>query len=213
MDEITEASSSSSSPLAIDPPPPSTPLSSPDNQDPFMVILRIYDASPRINPFLRLFNIAIYRSVVYGTTCITIHRHRQYVVLVMIILYRMIRILMHAVHRREIAFIPTGRDGAENGITESQENQRLDWCKDLKLSATFYVGETRLEYPIAIRNLLNRELFTTYGMNMYNHITRNCHHFADRLCFELTGNPNAVPSWVDRSITICKISLTFLHTQ
>ncbi|XP_074277327.1 deSI-like protein At4g17486 [Silene latifolia] len=67
-------------------------------------------------------------------------------------------------------------------------------CKGFTFRRTILIGWTELGEE-EVRKVVE-ELAKEYKGNSYHLVTKNCNHFCNDVCIQLTGNP--IPSWVNR---------------
>ncbi|EOA35675.1 hypothetical protein CARUB_v10020909mg [Capsella rubella] len=100
------------------------------------------------------------------------------------------------VHGIEYAF--GAHEYPSTGIFEGEPKQ----CEGFTFRKSILIGKTDLG-PLEVRAAME-QLADKYKGSSYNLITKNCNHFCDETCIQLTGNP--IPSWVNRLARIGKIS-------
>ncbi|CAN0899721.1 DeSI-like protein At4g17486 [Linum grandiflorum] len=92
------------------------------------------------------------------------------------------------VHNVEYAF--GAHDYPTTGIFEGVPKQ----CEGFTFRKSILIGKTELG-PCEVRKVME-DLAHEYKGNAYNLITKNCNHFCNAACLQLTANP--IPSWVNR---------------
>ncbi|GAB4854661.1 hypothetical protein Ancab_023243 [Ancistrocladus abbreviatus] len=93
-----------------------------------------------------------------------------------------------SVHGVEYAF--GAHDHASSGIFEVEPKQ----CPGFTYRKAILVGRTDFG-PKEVRTLMEK-LSKDYLGNSYHLIRKNCNHFCNDVCIQLTGKP--IPSWVNR---------------
>ncbi|XAR71026.1 hypothetical protein NMG60_11028106 [Bertholletia excelsa] len=92
------------------------------------------------------------------------------------------------VHGVEYAF--GAHEQSTTGIFEVEPKR----CPGFTFRKSILIGRTDMG-PKEVR-LLMEKFAEQYSGNKYNLITRNCNHFCNDACLELTGKP--IPRWVNR---------------
>ncbi|KAL3528948.1 hypothetical protein ACH5RR_008270 [Cinchona calisaya] len=92
------------------------------------------------------------------------------------------------VHGVEYAF--GAHEYSTTGIFEGEPKQ----CDGFTFRKSLLMGWTEMT-PGQVRGVME-ELAEKYKGNAYNLITKNCNHFCNDACINLTGSP--IPSWVNR---------------
>ncbi|GMH11913.1 hypothetical protein Nepgr_013754 [Nepenthes gracilis] len=92
------------------------------------------------------------------------------------------------VHGVEYAF--GAHDHATSGVFEVEPKQ----CSDFRFRKSILIGRTDLSSKEA--RALMQKLSKDYLGNTYHLISKNCNHFCNDACIQLTGKP--IPSWVNR---------------
>ncbi|KAL8161983.1 hypothetical protein V2J09_013472 [Rumex salicifolius] len=92
------------------------------------------------------------------------------------------------VHGVEYGF--GAHDHETTGIYEVEPKQ----CPGFTFRKSILVGRTDLG-PIEVHSLMEK-LSKEYLGNMYHLISKNCNHFCNDVCIQLTGKP--IPRWVNR---------------
>ncbi|MBA0810677.1 hypothetical protein Gohar_002647 [Gossypium harknessii] len=92
------------------------------------------------------------------------------------------------VHGVEYGF--GAHEHSATGIFEVEPRQ----CPGFTFRKSILIGRTDLG-PKDVRSFMEK-LATDYSGNTYHLITKNCNHFCNDVCIQLTGKP--IPSWVNR---------------
>ncbi|XAR70005.1 hypothetical protein NMG60_11001814 [Bertholletia excelsa] len=92
------------------------------------------------------------------------------------------------VHGIEYAF--GAHEHPTTGIFEVEPKH----CPGFTFRKSILIGKTDMG-PKEVRALIEK-LAEQYSGNTYNLITKNCNHFCNDACLQLTGRP--IPSWVNR---------------
>ncbi|KAH1056581.1 hypothetical protein J1N35_034646 [Gossypium stocksii] len=92
------------------------------------------------------------------------------------------------VHGVEYGF--GAHEHSATGIFEVEPRQ----CPGFSFRKSILIGRTDLG-PKEVRSFMEK-LATDYSGNTYHLITKNCNHFCNDVCIQLTGKP--IPSWVNR---------------
>lgn len=108
-------------------------------------------------------------------------------------------VCIYIVHGIEYAF--GAHEYTSTGIFEGEPKQ----CEGFTFRKSILIGKTDLG-PLEVRATME-QLAENYKGSAYNLITKNCNHFCDEICINLTGNP--IPSWVNRLARIGKLSGNF----
>lgn len=93
-----------------------------------------------------------------------------------------------AVHGVEYAF--GAHEQATTGIFEGEPRK----CEGFTFRKSILIGWSEMS-GAQVRGLME-QLAEKYRGNAYNLITKNCNHFCNDACIQLTGNP--IPNWVNR---------------
>lgn len=108
--------------------------------------------------------------------------------------------LLYAVHGVEYGF--GAHERSATGIFEVEPRQ----CPGFTFRKSILIGRTDLG-PKEVRSFMEK-LATDYSGNTYHLITKNCNHFCNDVCIQLTGKP--IPSWVNRLARLGKKSTSIL---
>ncbi|CAK9180660.1 unnamed protein product [Ilex paraguariensis] len=92
------------------------------------------------------------------------------------------------VHGVEYAF--GAHEHPTTGIFEVEPKQ----CPGFTFRKSILIGKTDMG-PKEVRTFMEK-LAEGYSGNTYNLITKNCNHFCNDACLQLTGKP--IPSWINR---------------
>lgn len=101
-----------------------------------------------------------------------------------------------AVHGVEYAF--GAHEHPTTGIFEVEPKQ----CPGFTFRKSILIGRTDMGDK-EVRAFMEK-LAEEYSGNTYNLITKNCNHFCNDACLQLTGKP--IPSWVNRLARLGKDS-------
>lgn len=104
-----------------------------------------------------------------------------------------------AVHGVEYAF--GAHEQATTGIFEGEPRK----CEGFTFRKSILIGWSEMS-GAQVRGLME-QLAEKYRGNAYNLITKNCNHFCNDACIQLTGNP--IPNWINRLARIGKSSFPF----
>lgn len=92
------------------------------------------------------------------------------------------------VHGVEYAF--GAHEQATTGIFEGEPRK----CEGFTFRKSILIGWSEMS-GAQVRGLME-QLAEKYRGNAYNLITKNCNHFCNDACIQLTGNP--IPNWINR---------------
>lgn len=92
------------------------------------------------------------------------------------------------VHGVEYAF--GAHENSATGVFEVEPKR----CPGYTFRTSILIGRTDMESD-QLCNFME-QISRKYAGNTYNLITRNCNHFCNDVCINLTGK--AIPSWVNR---------------
>lgn len=104
---------------------------------------------------------------------------------------------MLLVHGVEYAF--GAHEHSTTGIFEVEPKM----CPGFTFRKSILIGRTDMG-PKEVRAFMEK-LAVEYSGNTYNLITKNCNHFCNDACVQLTGKP--IPSWVNRLARLGKNSI------
>nr|XP_017224746.1 PREDICTED: deSI-like protein At4g17486 isoform X2 [Daucus carota subsp. sativus] len=85
-------------------------------------------------------------------------------------------------------------DLAASGVFEIEPRQ----CPGFKFRKSIYMGSTYMD-PFQVREFVEQQSAHYYG-NSYHLVVKNCNHFCEDICYQLTGN--RIPKWVNRLANI-----------
>ncbi|MBA0747759.1 hypothetical protein Gogos_004645 [Gossypium gossypioides] len=103
------------------------------------------------------------------------------------------------VHGVEYGF--GAHEHSATGIFEVKPRQ----CPGFTFRKSILIGRTDLG-PKDVRSFMEK-LATDYSGNTYHLITKNCNHFCNDVCIQLTGKP--IPSWVNRLARLGRSGISF----
>lgn len=151
------------------------------------VYLNVYDLTA-INGYVYWAGLGIFHSGLEGLGTVLCNRKLHW----WFFLRLNMNFLMLTVDGVEYAF--GAHDLAASGVFEIEPRQ----CPGFKFRKSIYMGSTYMD-PFQVREFVEQQSAHYYG-NSYHLVVKNCNHFCEDICYQLTGN--RIPKWVNRLANI-----------